>query len=296
MPSHTVTASDGVRIAVHDLGGSGPPLLLVHPTGFHGRALLPLASYLSPRFHVVAYDARGHGESGLPPALDFDPQGFTLDARAVVEGLDLRHPVGVGHSGGGSALLLAEQARPGTFSSLYCYEPIVTPAEQPPPPDPDNPFSRGARGRREVFASRQDAYENYAGKPPLDALDPDSLRAYVEFGFEDLSDGTVRLRCRGAHEALMYEKGLSHDAFAHLPEISCPTTLACGELTDAIGPAVLEPLAARLPGARVEVFPDLGHFGPLEDPRRVAVSVLRAAGWARGSEAGAEQDLDRQGC
>ena len=110
------------------------------------------------------------------------------------------------------------------------------------------------------------------------AFDPDALRAYVDFGFEELDDGTVRLRCRREHEALIYEHGGSHGAYAGLGTVRCPVTLACGAATDTFGPAVLAQLAERLPDARIEVFDDLGHFGPLEDPDEVAASVMRAAG------------------
>jgi hypothetical protein len=43
-----------------------------------------------------------------------------------------------------------------------------------------------------------------------------------------------------------------------------------------MGPDLLAPLAGRLRDAATSVFPGLGHFGPLEDPAAVAVSVGRA--------------------
>ena len=56
-----------------------------------------------------------------------------------------------------------------------------------------------------MFGSRDEAYENFAGKPPLNVLAPDALRAYVDHGFADQPDGTVRLKCRGENEARIYE-------------------------------------------------------------------------------------------
>jgi hypothetical protein len=49
----TVRSTDGVELAVHDLGGEGPVLLVSHATGFHGRCYLPLATHLATRFHSV---------------------------------------------------------------------------------------------------------------------------------------------------------------------------------------------------------------------------------------------------
>jgi len=267
---------DGVPLALHDLGGDGTPALLVHATGFHGRVFAPLARYLKGRFHCLAVDLRGHGESGAPPDLDFDWVGFGTDVLTAVDALGLRAPVGFGHSCGATALLLAEEERPGTFSELYCFEPVVLASDDPPPPDPSYPLAAAARRRREIFASRQEAYDNYASKPPLGSLDPEALAAYVDFGFEDLPDGTVRLRCRAENEALMFERGLSHATFSRLAAVECPTVLACGGGTDSFGLSTLGPMAERLVHGRVEVLAELGHFGPLERPAAVAASVIRA--------------------
>jgi pimeloyl-ACP methyl ester carboxylesterase len=272
-----VTTSDGVEIAVHDLGGDGPPLLFAHATGFHGVVFAPLARLLRGQFHSVALDERGHGDSGLPPQMDFDWHGFARDVLATVDGLALKRPFAVGHSGGGAGLLLAEQARPGTFRALYLFEPIVFPPSGPfPTGSGDNPLTESARRRREIFESRQEAFDNYASKPPFDRLAPEALRAYVDHGFADQDDGRVRLKCRGETEALVYEQSWSHDAYDHLPEVRCPVTVACGAMSDTFGAALVDAVVDRLPRARGEVVPGVGHFGPLEDPALLARSIRSA--------------------
>lgn len=261
--------------------------MLAHATGFHGRVFLPLAEHLREHFHCISFDLRGHGDSGARPDRDFAWQFFALDVLAVVDEVAGDHPLGLGHSCGGAALLLAEEARPGTFSQLYCFEPVVLPSDDPPPVDPSNHMSEAARRRREVFSSRSAALANYASKPPMTQFDDDTLRAYVEFGFDDLDDGTVRLKCRRDDEALVYQHGARHSAYAGLGGVRCPVTLACGAGngngtgTGTFSPAILELLAQRLPDGRVEVFDDLGHFGPLERPGEIAASVVRATDPAR---------------
>ena len=47
--SLTVPSSGGVAVALHDLGGTGAPLLVCHATGFHGRMYAPLARLLTER-------------------------------------------------------------------------------------------------------------------------------------------------------------------------------------------------------------------------------------------------------
>jgi pimeloyl-ACP methyl ester carboxylesterase len=105
---------------------------------------------------------------------------------------------------------------------------------------------------------------------------PDVLHEYVEHGFETLADGTARLKCRPSDEARVYAYGGSHRAYSRLSEIACAVTLTCGELTDSFGLATLEAVGQRLRDRRIEVFPGLGHFGPLEDPEAVAASMIRA--------------------
>ncbi len=272
----TVIAGDGVAVAAYDLGGDGPDLLLAHATGFHGHAWLPVVEQLRSRFRCVAFDERGHGDSGTGVDESFDWHRMADDALAVVDALGLSRPFGVGHSCGGALLLLAEEARPGAFTSLYCFEPIVAPVHDPPPAGVQNPMPARARRRREVFPSRDVAHLHFSEKDVLRALAPEALGAYVDYGFDDLEDGTVRLKCRAEHEARVYEKGLSHRAFRHLDRVRCPVTLACGERTDTVGLALLQRHAAQLHDARIDALPELGHLGPLEDPQAVAASIVSA--------------------
>ena len=267
-------SSDGLDVAAWDLGGDGPSVLMAHATGFHGLVWKPMAAAM-PDFHCYSFDERGHGDSNRPPDHTYDWIGFADDALATLDGFGLDQPFGVGHSAGGAALLMAEAFRPGTFRALYVWEPVVMPFDPPPGPQ-ENPLSEGARRRREVFPSRDDAYENFASKPPFSVLHPDALRAYVDHGFADTDDGQVRLKCRPADESQMYRMGSAHPAFSQFGEVRCPVVLACGAETNAFGPELIELQAARLPHARTEVFPGLGHFGPLEDPPRVAAAVRRA--------------------
>ena len=46
---HSFVAPSGLSLAVHDWGGGGDPVLLSHPTGFHGVAWQPVAERLVAR-------------------------------------------------------------------------------------------------------------------------------------------------------------------------------------------------------------------------------------------------------
>jgi pimeloyl-ACP methyl ester carboxylesterase len=271
----TVRAADGASIAVHLLGGSGPPLVLAHATGFHGLVWRALANRLATAFACVAHDSRGHGDSPQAGgALRWSD--FASDVLGVVDGLALTRPVGFGHSSGATALLLAEQARPGTLAALVCFEPVVVVAEPPLGRDPDSWLAERARRRRDRFSSRAEALAHYAARPPLAGLDPEVLRDYVEYGLADAGDGTLTLKCVADYEAAIYETATEHDCFVRLGDVRCPVTLVRGERSSAYPPGQFEALAARLPDGSCEVLHGLSHFRPLEDPSAIADCNRRA--------------------
>jgi pimeloyl-ACP methyl ester carboxylesterase len=266
-------SSSGVKLAVHDLGGDGPSLLMAHATGFCAGVLEPLASHLRRRFHCWAYDARGHGDTETPSRLDWRWFAFADDVLAVVDGLGLQGAYAFGHSSGGAALLDAEARRPGTFAALWCYEPIVWPEITHELVASRQPLVAGALKRRDLFASREEAYENFSSKPPLQSLAAEVLQAYVDCGFGPDPEG-VRLKCPPSVEAEIYRQGLVHDGFSRLPYVGCPVTIGLGGRSMAIEPTVAETQVAALPQGTLLTFSDLGHFGPLERPDRVAARVL----------------------
>ena len=277
--SHLLERADAPTLAVHAWGGDGPPTLLCHPTGFHGRVWAPVAERLIAAGRSVwSLDFRGHGDSGEEPDGTYHWERFADDALAVAHDVGIAgHPdlVAVGHSKGGAALLLGEEREPGTYARLWLFEPIVFPTRMAD--NRGNPLAEGARRRRRVWASRDEAYENYARKRPLSTLHPDALRAYVDHGLRDLPDGTVELKCHPEHEAAVYSMGAMHTLWDRLGNITAPTTIACGEITDTITPQYATEIASRIPGATMLSMTGLGHFGPIEDPDATTAAILEFA-------------------
>ena len=93
-----VTIADGTRIAYSE-GGQGRDLVLVHGITESHRAWDPVIAGLQAKWRVVAVDARGHGESDRRPP--YDPVTMANDVGAVVAALNLDDPLVVGHSMGG---------------------------------------------------------------------------------------------------------------------------------------------------------------------------------------------------
>ena len=270
----SVVAPDGIALVAHEHGGDGRPTLLCHATGFHGAVWEPVSAALGDGFQRWAVDFRGHGASVIPPDHPVPWEAVAGDVLAVVDDLGLTpgEVRGVGHSLGGAALLLAEQARPGLFAGLWLYEPIAPPRGAIPASEGGNTLAEGARRRRPSFASHAEALANFASKPPLDVARADALHAYVRHGLVAGEDGAVHLACRPEDEARFYEGGGAHGAFDRLAEVACPVVIACSG--EPLGPAMFAPpIAEALPNGALEVHEHLTHFGPLEAPSELAASV-----------------------
>jgi pimeloyl-ACP methyl ester carboxylesterase len=282
-----IASTDGVRLAVHDLGGpddpAAPVLLFSHATGFHGRVWEPLAASLSDRYRCLAIDYRGHGLSETPDDASLEWTHMGDDALAALES-ELVGPGrtlhGIGHSMGGAALVLAAARRPGSFRSLWLYEPVIVEPGLLPTPDGPNPMADGAGRRRNSFASFDEAIANYAAKPPLNELHPDALRAYVMGGFAAQDDGTVRLRCSPATEAAVFRGAAGSSAWDVLPNLQMPVAIVAGR-DEPVGPVrFVAATVAALPRGTLVARPHLGHFGPLEDPPGMARDLVA---WVEGN-------------
>lgn len=274
-----VESEDGTPVAVHDLGGQttaeGPPLLLFcHATGFHGRCYLPMAEALGDRFHSVALDFHGHGETPRPPDWQVDWQRYGDDALAVARTVaPSGGVVGVGHSLGGAALVMAAHRQPELFDLLVLYEPVIYPPREvrfvrhgP------SGLAAGARRRRATFPSIEAAYERYAAKPPLNAFEPAALWSYVTHGFgPDPDDPTaVRLCCEPEHEARTFELGAEHRTWDLLPDVHVPVVVVRGRVEETTPSTVADAVADRLADGRPVALEQLDHFAPMTHPRVVA--------------------------
>ena len=285
----SVGGAGGVELAVHHLGGEGPPVMMVHATGFHGRCWTPLAAELTPYFTVWAIDQRGHGASGKSPDGRYDDwEVLAADLLAAVDTLGGQGWRAAGHSLGGGVSLLAEARRPGTFSSISCYEPVVFPRPDVAAdtvelgnivrPARENPLAMLARKRRASFPSRAAAIENYRSKPPFAAFDPVALECYVEYGFVDAPDGSVTLACRREDEAAVFEGAMASPTWGVLSEVRPPVAvLAGGDASDPVGVIATE-VARRLPRGGLRRFAELDHFGPMTAPAEVGQVMAVALG------------------
>jgi len=270
LQTERVASTGGVDLALHHFGGTGPTLMICHATGFHALCYAPMMPQLTEHFEVWGADFRGHGASTAPDDGDFVWSGFSDDLLAAIDHIGPTSVRAFGHSMGGAATLLAEKSRPGVIEAAWLYEPIIFPPSVMPR---NSMMSQAASKRRREFDSKADALLRYAGRPPLGTLRADALANYVEHGFHDTADGKVTLACAPEHEAATFDNaGVSVDA---VRELTVRATIACGKPEEGPNPAEFaHPTAEALPNGELREYLGLTHFGPMQDPNRIAADAI----------------------
>lgn len=260
------------RFRVHYTGGTGSPVLLLHPLATAGSVWDPLARDLAAAGHrVVAPDARGHGGS------DWDGEDFTVgdlaaDAAAIVEELALGPAHVIGLSMGGSTAIVLAATRPDLVGRLVladttaCY-------------GPGRLGSWAERARKATGVSREKQLDFqldrwFTGDFP--GRNPDEVARIARI-FLATDSRAHAAACRALGDL---------DATALLPRITAPTLVLAGEEDYATPPAMARTIAAGVPGARLRIVPGARHFGLLERPDLWPLVAAHLAGSPVPADAG----------
>jgi pimeloyl-ACP methyl ester carboxylesterase len=113
----TVPSKDGVMIHYHSEGSGLPAVVLIHGWACDGSIWDAQVKALAPRYTVVTIDLAGHGQSGRNRA-DWTIAAFAEDIRAVIEKLQLKRVVVVGHSMSGYVILELARLMPDRVVAL----------------------------------------------------------------------------------------------------------------------------------------------------------------------------------
>lgn len=113
----SVASADGVPIHYRSSGEGGPPLVLIHGWACDATYWDAQVAAFAPRQQVVTLDLAGHGRSGAGRT-EWTVPAFAADIQAVLDGLDLRGVILVGHSTAGPVIVEAARRVPDRVAGL----------------------------------------------------------------------------------------------------------------------------------------------------------------------------------
>jgi pimeloyl-ACP methyl ester carboxylesterase len=123
-PQSKYTEAQGLRLHYLEWGEIGKPdLLLVHGWTNFSLSWSAVANYFQDRFHIIAPDLRGHGESDKPQT-GYRLRDFAEDLRQLIAKLELRRPAYVGHSWGGNIGTILASDAPELISRAFLEDPV----------------------------------------------------------------------------------------------------------------------------------------------------------------------------
>jgi len=249
-------------------GGVSGRVLLVHSGGFTSRQWRRLAEELAKDHEVLAPDLIGYGTERWPIGQPFD---FRQDVERLAAMLGDAPAHLVGHSYGG--LLVLQLALAGLARSIAVFEPVAFGVLDPA--DADDARALASIGQLGAY------------RPDARGVDEAWLRSFVDWwqgdgAWDRLAEDT-RQAFRDVGWKLSEEvRSLSADrtSRAAYASITAPALLLGGGKSQPAERQVLARLAEALPAARLVMFPELGHMGPITHAREVNAAIaahVRAA-------------------
>jgi non-heme chloroperoxidase len=165
-----VTVESGVQLEVLDWGGTGETLVLLTGLGDNAHVYDQFAYQFTDRFHVIGITRRGFGRSSEPA------HGYDLDTRArdditVLDKLNIRQAVFVGHSVAGTELNKLGAVYPDRVKKLVYLDALDIGSggwatlPQPPPAPANTPGDLESVQRLAAASALEDGY-----RKPLAAL------------------------------------------------------------------------------------------------------------------------------
>jgi pimeloyl-ACP methyl ester carboxylesterase len=262
----TITLN-GLRLHYRDWGNeSAPPLVLLHGLSSHARSWDTLARALRDRYHILALDQRGHGESDW--AEEYSAARRVEDLEAFVPAMGLKRFNLLGLSMGGICAYGYAARRPETLDRLV----IVDIAPTLESGGITRIFS-GAEAKS-VFGDPEEAVAQARAANPR--ADEEEQRHRTLSNLKQTVDGRWTWRYDPANFTQNRSRASQPDpeaTWASLRNITCPTLVIRGAVSDLLSPATAERMAATIPDCRLIEVPDAGHSVPLENPAGFIASV-----------------------
>ncbi len=237
-----------------------PTLLLLHGIcqQCHSWDFISLA--LAHQYHVIALDARGHGDSQWPSDADYSIDAHQHDLDAVADALGLRNFVVVGHSMGGRNGYVFASRRPALLRGLVIVD--TGPGQ----------VAAGSRRIRSFISlpDRLNSYDEfvarvmeYTGRPAW------LVHGSLQHTIRETSDGKWTWKYDVAIRSPDFrpESWPSEKLWQCLASLQCPTLVVRGANTDVLSQEVFERMQKVIPQCRSVTVENAGHLVPGDNPK-----------------------------
>lgn len=275
-PQDRYLDADGLRLHYLDWGNeAGPPMLLLHGFSGHAHTWDTFARAMADRFHIVALDQRGHGDSAWSKDGAYTVEDHARDAGALHDRLTSRPIVLIGLSMGGRNAITYTALRPGRMEKLVIVDigPDIDPrgAER---------VRRMAAEAPEEFASVDDAVSYLRRYATLTSTAAEAaLRHRVEHGVKRLPGGGYTWK----YDRFLRDQRRSGgappvDLWPFVRRITAPTLILRGSESDVFAPETAKQMHEVIPDSRLVEIPGAGHSIPADAPEAFERAVREFLG------------------
>lgn len=266
---------DDARIHTHEWGTpGGRPVLLLHGYLDIAWAWAEMANKIGPDCHLVAPDARGHGDSAWSPGYAYTMYNYVTDFFLLADALGWESFNLVGHSMGANTASLMAGTFPARIQRLVLLEGFGVPGweeEETPRRLAEHVQKRrpGKSPANKTFATFEELVDRLREVNPK--YTPEHARDLAAHGTSQLEDGRwtwkfdPRMRMPNP---MMY---LPAQFRAFWARITAPTLQILGE--DSPYLAFVQPGLWNIPGMRVARVPNAMHMIQHDNPVALAALV-----------------------
>lgn len=269
-------------IPFHDYGGHGPLLHFAHANAYPPGSYRLFLNALTRNFQVLAVKHRPLWPQANPEEMK-SWHRIADDLIAFFDQQNMQGVIGVGHSLGGVATMVAAVKRPDLFSQLVLIDPvflaphllaIVEERVQNQEEPFEFPMVSVAQKRRDWWSSRAAAYEHLRPKAVFARLSDEAMWDFINYGLTDDSNGGVRLAFPKAWEARIYSIPPTF-IWDYIPQVSQPTLAIRATDSDTLFPPAWQHWQQLQPQATFVEVPGTTHLLTMEKPDQVASLITR---------------------
>ena len=247
---------NGLRIHYLDWGTPGKqPLILLHGIARTAHNFDHLAPHFSDRYHVLAVDLRGHGDSEWSADGAYLVEDYVSDVEALITSLGLRDVVMWGNSTGGRVAQMIAGRHPELVSGVV--------VEDVGPERPQTISNRRATRMSQEengWASVDELLAKVKGDYQRTA-EP-VLRAFAEHGSKRRADGRIVWK----RDPAILNGFVATELWDTIRKIEAPIVYILGGASDIVPAETQRELKEALPQARIVTMPGLGHYPSDEKP------------------------------